>query len=81
MKFATVAACPVFGGKVGQGRRTSREEGCGRAADRPLLDDMVAVVGDHMWRQEGLDALKIDWDEGPNAKIGSRHLGAFARGQ
>ena len=34
-----------------------------------VLDDMVAVVGDHMWAaKKGLDALKIDWDEGPNAE-------------
>jgi isoquinoline 1-oxidoreductase beta subunit len=31
---------------------------------------MVAVVGDHMWAaKQGLDALKIDWDEGANAHL------------
>ena len=36
---------------------------------------MVAVVGDHMWAaKKGLDALKIDWDEGPNAKISSKDI-------
>ncbi len=40
-----------------------------------VLDDMVAVVGDHMWAaKKGLDALRIDWDEGPNAKIGSKDI-------
>ena len=34
------------------------------------LDDAVAVVGDHMWSaMQGLAALDIDWDEGPNAKL------------
>jgi len=29
--------------------------------------------------KEGLDALKIDWDEGPNAKIGSKDIWAHLR--
>jgi CO/xanthine dehydrogenase Mo-binding subunit len=34
------------------------------------LDNAVAVVGDHMWAAEqGLAALDIDWDYGPNAKV------------
>src|SRR6266481_5322611 len=33
-----------------------------------VLDDMVAVVGDHMWAaKKGLAALSVNWDEGPNA--------------
>ena len=40
-----------------------------------VLDDFVAVVGDHMWAaKKGLAALKIDWDEGPNAKISSNDI-------
>ena len=44
---------------------------------------MVAVVGDHMWAaKKGLDALKIDWNEGPNAKLSSKDIwAASARGQ
>ena len=34
-----------------------------------VLDDLVAVVGDHMWAaKQGLDALDVAWDEGPNAQ-------------
>ena len=34
------------------------------------LDDAVAVVADHMWAaKQGLAALDIRWDEGPNAKL------------
>jgi len=34
------------------------------------LDDLVAVVGDHMWAaKQGLAALVIGWDDGPNAKV------------
>ena len=40
-----------------------------------VLDDLVAVVGDHMWAaKKGLDALDITWDEGPNAKISSADI-------
>ena len=40
-----------------------------------MLDDLVAVVGDHMWAAwQGLDALKVTWDEGPNAKINSADI-------
>jgi len=34
------------------------------------LDDAVAVVADHMGAaKKGLAALKIEWDDGPNAKL------------
>ena len=67
VRIATLASCPVFGGKVAHVDE-------GRAKTMPgvrqivVLDDLVAVVGDHMWAaKQGLDALDITWDEGPNA--------------
>src|SRR6195256_5128488 len=74
MKFATLAACPVFGGKVGKvdDRAAKKIPGVQKIV---VLDDMVAVVGDHMWAaQKGLEALAIDWDEGPNARISSKDI-------
>jgi isoquinoline 1-oxidoreductase subunit beta len=69
MKIATVAASPVQGGKVA-------------ALDEPKamaikgvrqvvrLDDVVAVIADHMWAaKQGLAALDVRWDDGPNAKV------------
>ena len=39
------------------------------------LDDAVAVVADHMWAAiQGLAALDIEWDEGPNAKVSSADI-------
>jgi isoquinoline 1-oxidoreductase subunit beta len=74
MKFATVAACPVFGGKVGKVDDSAAKKIAG-VQKIVVLDDMVAVVGDHMWAaKKGLDALKIDWDEGPNARISSKDI-------
>jgi isoquinoline 1-oxidoreductase subunit beta len=74
MKFATLAACPVFGGKVGKvdDRAAKKIPGVQKIV---VLDDVVAVVGDHMWAaKKGLDALTIVWDEGPNARINSKDI-------
>src|ERR1700681_663525 len=74
MKFATLAACPVFGGKVGKVDDSAAKKIPG-VQKIVVLDDLVAVVGDHMWAaKKGLDALVIDWDEGPNARISSKDI-------
>ena len=37
-----------------------------------VLDDLVAVVGDHMWAAKcGLEALRSTWNDGPNAEVSS----------
>ena len=74
MKIAAVAFCPVFGGKVDKvdDNAAKKIDGVQKIV---VLDDFVAVVGDHMWAaKKGLAALKIDWDEGPNAKISSNDI-------
>jgi isoquinoline 1-oxidoreductase beta subunit len=69
MKFATLAACPVFGGKV-RHVDDSQAKTVPGFRQTVVLDDLVAVVGDHMWAaKQGLAALVIDWDEGPNAHV------------
>jgi isoquinoline 1-oxidoreductase beta subunit len=71
MKFATLAHCPVFGGKVGKVDDSAAKKIPG-VLKVVVLDDLVAVVGDHMWAaKKGLDALIITWNEGANAAIGS----------
>ena len=74
MKFATLAASPVFGGKV-----KHVDDGAAKAVPGVhqvvVLDDLVAVIGDHMWAaKQGLDALAITWDEGPHAQLGSAEI-------
>jgi isoquinoline 1-oxidoreductase beta subunit len=69
MKIATVAASPVVGGKV-----AGLDEGKAKAIKGVhqvvRLDDVVAVVADHMWAaKQGLAALAIRWDDGPNASV------------
>src|SRR6202166_4397671 len=74
MKFATLAACPVFGGKVGKVDDSAAKKIPG-VRKIVVLDDMVAVVGDHMWAaKKGLEALKIEWNEGANATVSSDEI-------
>src|SRR5450631_337316 len=74
MKFATLASCPVFGGKVGKVDDSAARKIPG-VQKIVVLDDLVAVVGDHMWAaKKGLEALDITWDEGPNARISSKDI-------
>ena len=69
MKVATVAACPVFGGKLAS-VDDSKATGIAGVRQVVRLDDAVAVVADHMWAAtQGLAALEIRWDEGPHAKV------------
>jgi isoquinoline 1-oxidoreductase beta subunit len=74
MKFATLAACPVFGGKVGKVDDSAARKIPG-VQKIVVLDDLVAVVGDHMWAaKKGLEALVVTWDEGANANISSKDI-------
>jgi isoquinoline 1-oxidoreductase beta subunit len=74
MKFATLAQCPVFGGKVAHVDDSAAKTIPG-VRQIVVLDDLVAVVGDHFWAaKKGLDALVITWDEGPNAQVNSSDI-------
>src|SRR5207248_6347607 len=69
VKFATLAQSPVFGGRV-----KSVDDAAAKTVKgvRQIvrLDDCVAVVADHMGAaKKGLAALKIEWDDGPHAKL------------
>jgi isoquinoline 1-oxidoreductase beta subunit len=74
MKFAMVAACPVFGGKL-----ASVDDNTAKAIKGVhqvvRLNDAVAVVADHTGAaKKGLAALDIRWDEGPNAKLSTKDI-------
>ena len=74
LKFATLAACPVQGGKVKLVDDAAAKKVAG-VRQIVVLDDLVAVVGDHMWAaKKGLDALDITWDEGANATVTSQEI-------
>jgi isoquinoline 1-oxidoreductase beta subunit len=74
MKFATIAQSPEFGGKVAH-----VDDGLAKKIPGVrqviVLDDMVAVVGDHMWAaKSGLDALDVSWKPGANAGVSSKQI-------
>ncbi len=69
VKIATLAQSPVFGGRV-----KNVDDAAAKVVNgvRQIvrLDDAVAVVADHMGAaKKGLAALKIEWDEGPHARL------------
>ena len=71
LKFATLAASPVLGGKVVR-VDDHRAKAIPGVQQTVVLDDLVAVVGDHMWAaKSGLEALDITWDDGPNGEVSS----------
>jgi isoquinoline 1-oxidoreductase subunit beta len=80
MLNAAVLDCPVFGGKL-------KSFNAAAIANRPgvkkvlrVNDSMVAVVADTWWRaKSALDALPIEWDEGPNAKLSSESFAVILK--
>jgi isoquinoline 1-oxidoreductase beta subunit len=74
VRVATVAACPVFGGKLAS-VDDSKAKTVKGVRQIVKLEDAVAVVADHMGAaKKGLEALDIKWDEGANAKFASSDL-------
>jgi isoquinoline 1-oxidoreductase subunit beta len=64
----------VFGGKLAgvDEAKAKAVKGVHRVV---RLDDAVAVVADHMWAaKQGLAALDVRWDEGPNAKLSTNDI-------
>src|SRR5438477_4911230 len=75
VKIATLAQSPVFGGRVKNvdDRAAKTVKGVRQIV---RLDDAVAVVADHMGAaKKGLEALKIEWDDGPHAGLSSEMVG------
>jgi isoquinoline 1-oxidoreductase beta subunit len=71
---AMVARPPVFGGslKSFEGTEALAIPGVHKVVQVPTG---VAVIADHYWAAKlGRDALKIDWEPGPNAGLDSRVL-------
>jgi len=74
VKFATLAFCPEFGGRVDRVDDTKAKSLPG-VRQVVVLDDVVAVVGDHMWAaKKGLDALNIVWKSGPHAAVDTNEV-------
>jgi isoquinoline 1-oxidoreductase beta subunit len=74
MKIAAAEMCPVLGGTL-----KSLDDAAARkipgVVDVLRIDGGVAVVGEHYWAaKQGLDALDIDWDLGPNAGMNQAQI-------
>jgi isoquinoline 1-oxidoreductase subunit beta len=74
MKFATLRASPVLGGKVASVDQKAAAAVPG-VRQVVVLDDLVAVVGDHMWAAlQGMRALVIEWSTSPHARLNQAQL-------
>jgi isoquinoline 1-oxidoreductase beta subunit len=78
MRYAVVSASPVFGGKLRSvdAAQAMKVRGVSQIVRLP---DAVAVVANSTWAaMKGQQALKIDWDEGANARVSTADLVARA---
>ncbi len=78
MLNATIKACPVFGGKVKSfdAGKVNKMPGVRKVVK--VGDNAVAVVADTWWQAKtALDALSIEWDKGPNAKLSTASIDAM----
>lgn len=65
LRVVTVAASPVPGGRV-KGVNAEAARGVRGVSQVVRLDDLVAVVADHMGAaRKGLAAAQVEWDDGP----------------
>lgn len=72
MLNAAIKDCPVFGGKVKSFNAAAIEKRPGVKKVVAVGDSAVAVVADTWWHAKtALDALPIEWDNGPNASNSS----------
>jgi isoquinoline 1-oxidoreductase beta subunit len=80
MLNAAMKDCPVFGGKV-KSFDASKVKGMkGVRHVVPVGDSGVAVVADTWWQAKtALDALPIEWDEGPNRNVSSASIAAMLK--
>lgn len=69
---AAIKDCPVFGGKLKSFDAAAAMRRPGVKKVVRVGDSAVAVVADTWWHAKtALDAMPIEWDEGPNAQASS----------
>lgn len=77
---AAIKDCPVFGGKVKSFDAAAIEKRPGIKKVVQVGDSAVAVVADTWWRAKtALDALPIEWDNGPNANVSSASIAQWLK--
>lgn len=76
MLYASLAQCPVIGGKV-MSFDASKAKAMPGVKHVVQITDGVAVVADSWWQAKtARDALDITWDEGPNKALSSASVSA-----
>lgn len=76
---ASIAQCPVFGGKV-KGFDDSKAKSMRGVKKVVRGDDWVAVVADNWWRaNQALKQISIEWDVGENGNVSSESIMQFLR--
>jgi isoquinoline 1-oxidoreductase beta subunit len=76
MLVAMLRRCPVHGGTM---RSFAPDAALAIAGVRHVLpiESGIAVVASDTWSaKRGVDALDVEWDEGPNAEVGSAEIEA-----
>ena len=74
MVYASLAQCPVIGGKV-VSFDGSKAKGMPGVIDVVQIPDGVAVVANSWWRaRKARDTLSIQWDEGAGAALSSEGI-------
>ena len=79
MLHASIAQCPVFGGKVAH---MDADAAQGMRGVKKVLreESFVAVVADSWWRaNEALKRVKIQWDAGGSGHVSSETIAAMLR--
>jgi len=79
MLHASIAQCPVFGGRVKTIDASAAEKM--RGVKKVVREEnFIAVVADSWWRaNEALKTIKIEWDEGANGKASNETIAAMLR--
>jgi isoquinoline 1-oxidoreductase beta subunit len=81
MLSAAIKACPVFGDKVKSFDAAKIANMRGVKKIVQVEDNAIAVIADTWWNAKtALEALPIEWDLGPNAKVTSASIAEFLKG-
>ncbi|PWT74144.1 MAG: aldehyde dehydrogenase, partial [Proteobacteria bacterium] len=79
MLHASIAQCPVFGGKV-KSFDDAKAKSMRGVKKVVRGDDWVAVVADNWWRaNQALKQVSIEWDVGENGAVSSDSIMQFLR--
>jgi isoquinoline 1-oxidoreductase beta subunit len=79
MLHASIAQCPVFGGRV---KSVDDAEALAMRGVKKVVreEDFVAVVADNWWRaHRALQQVKVEWDDGGNGKASDATIMASFR--